>query len=58
MKYYLERQEGQNELVLLYNFGGGTRIELSEDWAYIMEQAMIRAGAQAVERGNLKEYRL
>lgn len=57
MKYYLERREGQNELVLV-NGLECARIELSEEWAQIMENAMVQAGAQVVEHSNMKEYRL
>lgn len=57
MKYYLERREGQNELVLIHNMEGA-RIALSEDWAQVLKDAMIKAGAQVVEHGNMKEYRL
>lgn len=57
MKYYLERREGQNELVLI-NGLEGIRIDLSEDWAHVVETAMITAGAQVVEHNSMKEYRL
>ena len=57
MKYYLERRKGQNELVLV-NGLDCIRIELSGEWAQIMENAMVQAGAQVVEHSNMKEYRL
>lgn len=57
MKYYLERREGQNELVLV-NGLECARIELSGEWVQIMESAMVQAGAQVVEHSNMKEYRL
>lgn len=57
MKYYLERREGQNELVLI-NGLDCIRIELSGDWAQVVENAMVQAGAQVVEHSNMKEYRL
>lgn len=57
MRYYLEIRQGQNELVLIHNMEGA-RIALSEDWARVLKDAMVKAGAQVVERGNMKEYRL
>ena len=57
MRYYLEIRPGQNELILVHNLEGA-RIALSEDWAKIIEEAMIHAGAQVTERGTMKEYRL
>ena len=57
MRYYLEIRPGQNELVLIQNMEGA-RIALSEDWAQVLKDAMVKAGAQVVERGNMKEYRL
>jgi hypothetical protein len=57
MRYYLEIRQGQNELILIHNMVG-TRIMLSEDWAQVLKDAMVKAGAQVTERGNMKEYRL
>lgn len=57
MRYYLEIRPGQNELILIHNMEGA-RIALSEDWAKVMESAMIKAGAQVTERGTMKEYKL
>lgn len=57
MRYYLEIRQGQNELVLIHNMEGA-RIALSEDWTKVVEKAMISAGAQVVEHGTMKEYRL
>jgi hypothetical protein len=57
MRYYLEIRPGQNELVLIHNMEGA-RIALSEDWAQVLKDTMVKAGAQVVERGNMKEYRL
>lgn len=57
MRYYLEIRPGQNELILIHNLEGA-RIALSEDWAHVLKDAMIKAGAQVTERGTMKEYRL
>lgn len=57
MKYYLERRENQNELVLV-NGLDCIRIDLSGDWARVVETAMVKAGAQVVEHSGMKEYRL
>ena len=57
MKYYLECRKEYTELVVVHGFDC-IRIDLSGDWAQVIEQAMIKAGAQVVEHSTMKEYRL